>query len=606
MDVTEVETLDDVLMNATGRSQVEPVGVFEEDTQQLSVPRTFIDENELLDLDEIRTLLAKIAEILSDDEDEVDEDADVANLSTVDMSIGQLAELAEGLFKEGHPQPEAAGRNVGVRIADLYEQLKTGKVVTTMSRMLTEVPHEMLANPADALSKDEVSIPLHFAVTSVRPDELVRRTPSTEMEIGLPDMPNLFSMGASGPTATHSEPVGAEADLFGAASPAATPSMTNPEPQPAAPEVPEPPQAASPVMTNPEPQPAVPEVQEQPPTAPPVVPDEGPAMTVKEQLDRELKLDDEIFARTMNVSKPAMPEPEAVRETPPVEPPAPASRSGFSLEFNEDATPFRRASEVPAQEPVTAIEPVDVAEDNPPAAHEGVAEEPAYETDAHETVDPGAVEADPASTGVFLGCVDLNEASVEALVENVTGLGSRLAEDIVTYRDQIGGFTSPADLRNVPGMEPTTYERLAGEPWSSDCDHLKETVESILGTDPDGLPDFRDVADRFCETQNFTGCMIVHTDGHVLASVCTDENSDILGAIAPQIFKKVVPYAEQLGHGDVNPISLVFGGKVITLACSGELLIAAIHQLDQLDQSQLRLIQRVGAELEARMDHVKA
>lgn len=570
---------------------VEDVAEFDHEvTPPHDVFALFPDEDDTLDLERIRTMLAKIAEILGE-EDDVDEDANIANLSMVDLSIGQLEELAIEIFKEGHPRQEIAGRNISVRIENLYDQLKTGRVTTTMSRLLREVPHEILSNPADALSKDEVSIPLHLAVTSVRPDELVSRTPSAEMEVGLADMPNLFSTGASGPTVTPSEATGIEGDLFGPASPTAVPAV--PEPQPAVSE---------------EPQPAVAKIQEAPQATPsaPIVPDMGLKTSVKEPLDKGLPLDDEVFARTTNVHKPIVPEPESIRAMPPVEPPAPAEKGGFSFEFNEDATPFRRADEVPVPASIEAFETAEVVEDSRPAEEESVAEEPIEENDVHSTVESDAVEAGPELNEVLLCGVDINEASLEALTQNVEGLGTRLAEKIVNHREQIGVFTCPADLRNVPGVGPMAYERLVGESWSEEYDRLKEAVEFILGTDPDGLPDFRKVADRFCESQGFTGCMIVHTDGHVLASVHPQENADMLGAIAPQIFKKAAPYAEQLGRGELNPMSLVFGGEVITLARSGDVLITAIHQLDQLEERQLRLLQFVGAELEARMDHVKA
>ena len=79
-----------------------------------------------------------------------DEEEDLGNLSTIDLSMAQVAELTESLFKDGHPRPEDGRQIVGVRIADLYDQLKTGRVVTTLARLLSEVPAEMLVNPADA------------------------------------------------------------------------------------------------------------------------------------------------------------------------------------------------------------------------------------------------------------------------------------------------------------------------------------------------------------------------------------------------------------------------------------------------------------------------
>ncbi len=57
--------------------------------------------------------------------------------------------------------------------------------------------------------------------------------------------------------------------------------------------------------------------------------------------------------------------------------------------------------------------------------------------------------------------VDLNTASV-ALLTHVAGIGPKLAERIVEYRDTEGTFNSRAALRNVSGLGPKAFEQAAG------------------------------------------------------------------------------------------------------------------------------------------------
>ncbi|HZW04989.1 MAG TPA: helix-hairpin-helix domain-containing protein, partial [Anaerolineaceae bacterium] len=57
--------------------------------------------------------------------------------------------------------------------------------------------------------------------------------------------------------------------------------------------------------------------------------------------------------------------------------------------------------------------------------------------------------------------VDLNTAS-PALLTNVSGVGPRLAERIVAYRDANGAFRSRAELRRVSGLGPKAFEQSAG------------------------------------------------------------------------------------------------------------------------------------------------
>lgn len=57
--------------------------------------------------------------------------------------------------------------------------------------------------------------------------------------------------------------------------------------------------------------------------------------------------------------------------------------------------------------------------------------------------------------------VDLNTASVP-LLTYVAGIGPKLAEKIVAYRDENGPFRDRAGLRKVAGLGPKAYEQAAG------------------------------------------------------------------------------------------------------------------------------------------------
>jgi competence protein ComEA len=58
--------------------------------------------------------------------------------------------------------------------------------------------------------------------------------------------------------------------------------------------------------------------------------------------------------------------------------------------------------------------------------------------------------------------VDLNRASIEELVE-LPGVGEKVAERIVTYREENGRFEAPEELMNVRGIGEKTYLKL--EPY---------------------------------------------------------------------------------------------------------------------------------------------
>lgn len=57
--------------------------------------------------------------------------------------------------------------------------------------------------------------------------------------------------------------------------------------------------------------------------------------------------------------------------------------------------------------------------------------------------------------------VNINTASKQ-LLTYVSGLGNKLAQNIVDYRNQNGAFFRKADLKKVPGIGPKSFEQAAG------------------------------------------------------------------------------------------------------------------------------------------------
>lgn len=55
--------------------------------------------------------------------------------------------------------------------------------------------------------------------------------------------------------------------------------------------------------------------------------------------------------------------------------------------------------------------------------------------------------------------INLNKATVDELV-NLPGIGQELAQRIVDYRKQLGGFKTPEELKKVKGIGHNKFEAL--------------------------------------------------------------------------------------------------------------------------------------------------
>ena len=74
-------------------------------------------------------------------------------------------------------------------------------------------------------------------------------------------------------------------------------------------------------------------------------------------------------------------------------------------------------------------------------------------------VDEGAGVGGGGAEGTGPGVVSLNSATLEQL-DSLPGIGPTIAQDIITYRETNGPFTSVDQLLEVPGIGPARLERL--------------------------------------------------------------------------------------------------------------------------------------------------
>ena len=492
------------------------------------------------DLDEIREALRQIAEIIGEDE-RPREDYSTGDFTIVEMPLARVAELVPSAFPKGRVPDGQERTLVAVAVKDLYTQLGKGKVVTTVGRMVDQVSEDLLSPDYVRYLREEVSIPLNLVVTSVRPDELMRRTAREEQDVDLDSMPNLFTPPAADPLA---------------------------DPPPA----PEPPALH----------------RQQPPAAAAPRPPSG-----------NIAGDESIFRRGPrgggNGSTPPAPRADPAASRPAI-PGRPAHPSRFVFEVDDSAPVFKMAkppgAAAPASPAAPAVPPpAPVTPAGPVSAPAPAPRPPA-----------GGPEADP----FVLRGVDLNRAGADELAARLDGVGHRLARRIVRYREQHGPFRRIAELARVPGFGPATFEKVAGEAWSLPRDNVRRALDYVLGGETDEAPDLRKIADRFADLSGVHGCVFTHQDGYTLAESRKHPGSELLSVLAPQMFKKMLTYVEQLNMGELNPLTLFLGNHAVSIVQSGDLYQSMVHSADKLGKQHVRLLQMVGAELDVRLEKARS
>jgi competence protein ComEA len=62
-------------------------------------------------------------------------------------------------------------------------------------------------------------------------------------------------------------------------------------------------------------------------------------------------------------------------------------------------------------------------------------------------------------TNIFAETININQASLEQMVENLNGVGMHRAKAIIDYHEQHGEFESINDLLQVKGIWQSTLEK---------------------------------------------------------------------------------------------------------------------------------------------------
>ncbi len=64
-----------------------------------------------------------------------------------------------------------------------------------------------------------------------------------------------------------------------------------------------------------------------------------------------------------------------------------------------------------------------------------------------------------AAAALASGIVNLNQATKEELM-TLPGIGESKAKDIISYREEHGGFQKPEDLMNISGIKEAVYNKI--------------------------------------------------------------------------------------------------------------------------------------------------
>lgn len=344
--------------------------------------------------------------------------------------------------------------------------------------------------------------------------------------------------------------------------PTAKPAAT---PTPAAP-----PPAAAPIAAKAAP--AAPAVPETAKPAAPVAPSAAPpppAMAPGKITDMLLGL------AKAPTAAPAPTPPQPAAPKAPEIPPAPPSAPAPAVAKKEPAVrakeaPAAKAAPAPAVPP--ALPPIIGTGRIPPLMHRGI---------------------------------DLNTATAEEITTHLEGIGRAMAERIVEDRKQNGPFYALYDLARVSGIGSRLFERITGWTWHEDLYGQLSVVNQVLDKWDGGLPNLNLVAQRFNALSGFDACVILHRDGHLLASSWDESFNQPMEAMAPQIIKRVSQYMKNVCPEELLSVTAFLQGRVVIFSQHEDIIFVGVRSPRALNRRHLQVVQGMAMALGKRFSGLR-
>ena len=207
---------------------------------------------------------------------------------------------------------------------------------------------------------------------------------------------------------------------------------------------------------------------------------------------------------------------------------------------------------------------------------------------------------------LYLKGLDLNKATANDLVKNIDGLGLKLAQRIVAYREKNGPYFFLIDLARVPGLGEKTFEQITGMPLRTGVFRQLPIVASVCWGWRWGSRMCGRSQSASRRSAGFEGCMLAHTDGYVMAESWVSDKSEAFGAFAPQMYKKIATYVQELDLGGLGSITFFLEEQPFTLVRSGEIFLIAVHTPNRYSRKHVLIAQAVGSELGRRLTNPRS
>ena len=217
---------------------------------------------------------------------------------------------------------------------------------------------------------------------------------------------------------------------------------------------------------------------------------------------------------------------------------------------------------------------------------------------ASDTSTPYHAAKAPAEQGYreLPGNININTATAEELML-LEGIDSTVAAKIIKYRSKNGLFATVFDLLKVPGIEAPTVEQMSGMRVGAGIFNRRRRLAALLHIPAGQVADLQLVAQAVTRKPDFSGCVVSDGNGLVLAQAGMDESADQIAAVVPRLLRRIHADMSLIGAGSPRTASITTSEMCFTVASHRAIAVSTIHRNGQINETDLAFVRKLVLEL---------
>ncbi len=194
------------------------------------------------------------------------------------------------------------------------------------------------------------------------------------------------------------------------------------------------------------------------------------------------------------------------------------------------------------------------------------------------------------------GNININTAMEEELML-LEGIDSTIAAKIIKWRDKHGPFATIFDLLKVPGVEAPTVEQMSGMRVGAGLFNRRRRLASLLHIAPGQVADLKLVVEAVIQKPDFSGCVISDSNGLMLAQAGMDETAESIAAIVPRLLRRIHSDISLIRAGSPCTASITTSTMCLTVASHRAIAVSTIHRDKQINEADLAFVRKLVLEL---------